>query len=139
MPPVERVQREINAVKCLGNKLFGANVYDVVARTGLIGVYGYHNGKPLLIIIRTTGDFHPVKTLGEFKRIYQFIAQDTSIVLMRTDRATAASSIGALMQHGYKITPLVIAEAEFKALSECREDAVSKIINQILNAMRQTS
>ena len=62
-PPLERVQMEMNTVKCIGDKLLGVNRYDVAFRTGLIGAYGYHDGKPLLIIIRTSGDFHPVKTL----------------------------------------------------------------------------
>ena len=136
MPPVERVQREINAVKCLGDKLFGVGRYDLVTRTGLIGAYGYILGKPLLIIIRTSGDLHPINTYREFKRIYQFIDAKTTIVIIRMERVRAASFMGALEQEGYKTTSIVITEDEFKALSECRGNIVSSVIAQIINAVR---
>ena len=140
MPPVERVQREINAAMCLGDRLFGAGNYDIVTRTGLIGAYGIVNEYPLLIMIRTIGDLHPVKTLREFKRVYQFIAPNTRIVIIRTERVRAISFMNELMKDGFKsVSSMIINNDEFKALSECRDDAVSKLINQILNAMRQPS
>ena len=137
MPPVERVQREVNAVKCLGDKLFGVGRYDLNTRVGLIGVYGYILGKPLLIIIRTSGDFHPIITYREFKRIYQFIDAKTTIVIIRMERVRAASFMGALEQDGYKTASIVITEDELKALSECRGDIVSDVIAQIINALKQ--
>ena len=136
MPPVERVQREINTAKCLGDKLFGVGRYDLATRAGLIGAYGYHNGKPLLIIIRTTGDFHPVKTFREFKRIYQFIDVKTAIVIIRTERVRAISFMGALEQEGYRVVSIMITKDEFMALSECRDDVVNGLINQIINALK---
>ena len=131
MPP-ERVQNEINTIRCIGDRLFGAGNYDIVTRTGLVGAYGIVNEYPVLVMIRTIGDLHPVKTLREFKRIYQFIAPNTRIVIIRMERVRAISFMSELMKDGFKsVSSVIINDDDFKAISECRDDAVNKIINQI--------
>ncbi|WP_054856075.1 hypothetical protein [Vulcanisaeta sp. JCM 16161] len=67
----------------MAKHLFGGN-YDLVRRVGLVGAYGFINGRPVTLLIRVEGSMN-FNTASEFRRVYSFAQAGTVVILLRTD------------------------------------------------------
>lgn len=120
---------EVRAVKCLADKLFNG-AYDIVARPGYVGVVGFLNGRPLVIMVRSSGRFR--SGLGEFKRVYG--VKNGTIVFIRTSRVRAASFLKSLIERGFTIRQILVDERELRSLARCSGRIVDNLASRIMGA-----
>lgn len=134
-----RTSLEVQAARCIGDGLFGPGNYDLVKRAGYVSAYGLANGKPLLVLVRTSGDYTMPGALNEFHKIYQFIGQDTRIVLVRTDNVRAVMFLDALARGGYRVSSIIISEGEFRALVDCEANTLNNLVTRINSVLGSES
>ena len=120
---------EVRAVKCLADRLFDG-AFDIVARPGYVGAIGFLNGRPIVVMVRSSGRFR--SGFGEFKRVYG--VKNGTIVFIRTGRVRAASFLKSLIERGYTVHQILVSEREFRALARCSGRIVDGLLSRITQA-----